>query len=442
MNEHTRDLLVRGVAAAKANEKDEARFFLEWVLRLDPPEEQRLEALYWLGEASQDPARKRECLEEILARRPQEARARRSLAILEGRLDPAEIVDPDRLPAPNWDEGPVAAERFVCPQCGGRLVYTPDGQALTCEYCTWQQGVARAGEQTGGGLPVAEGASDALGFTVAMATAAGHSGGPGVRSFECRACGASFLLAPAALSVNCPYCGSTYVVDTTGSKTLTPPGQIIPFQVPEAQARQVLQAWFASRGMRAQSQTAVFQGRYLPAWKFRLSLTIPLLEADNEASGALEGKGGESFLLEDTLVAATASLPEACIDGNLSFDLEGLRPFDPAYLVDWPAETYQVSLSQASLQARFKLLEGIRQQAAAHPDSSRRLGIQSMDLVIDSFSLVLLPLWFVRFWIEGQEQGAIISGQSGALLPTGAAAQGDGPGSERSHWVFRLFSDE
>ena len=85
MTDSIRDLLVRGIAAAKAQDKDEACFFLEWVLRLDPPLDERLEALYWLNEASDNSKKKRDCLEEILARRPTDYRARRSLAVLEGK---------------------------------------------------------------------------------------------------------------------------------------------------------------------------------------------------------------------------------------------------------------------------------------------------------------------------------------------------------------------
>ena len=37
VDSYTRDLLMGGIAAAKAKEAGEARFFLKWLLRLDPP---------------------------------------------------------------------------------------------------------------------------------------------------------------------------------------------------------------------------------------------------------------------------------------------------------------------------------------------------------------------------------------------------------------------
>ena len=67
-------------------------------------------------------------LESILANDPTEARARRKLAILDGKLKPDEIVDPDHLaqPPPDTQEA-NDPKRFICPKCGGRMTYTPDG---------------------------------------------------------------------------------------------------------------------------------------------------------------------------------------------------------------------------------------------------------------------------------------------------------------------------
>src|SRR5512146_759381 len=143
MSDDTRDLLVRGIAAFKAKEFGEARHYLEWLLHLDPPMDQRLDALMCLVEISHDPAEQRSLLEDALALDPADPRARRRLAILDGRLDPSQIVDPDHLPAAPAPLAPAAAEtgarRFTCPNCGGRMVFTPDGQSLVCEYCAGRE---------------------------------------------------------------------------------------------------------------------------------------------------------------------------------------------------------------------------------------------------------------------------------------------------------------
>src|SRR4051812_18915966 len=85
MSASSNDLLLYGVSAAKADSKEEARFYLEWVLR-DADVEQETEAWYWLSRITDDPAEKRNCLENVLAAYPKHPEARRDLAILDGRL--------------------------------------------------------------------------------------------------------------------------------------------------------------------------------------------------------------------------------------------------------------------------------------------------------------------------------------------------------------------
>ncbi|MCJ7513176.1 MAG: hypothetical protein MUO23_09445, partial [Anaerolineales bacterium] len=103
MSESARDLLVRGVAAAKAGDSKEARFFLEWMLRNEPTADQRTEACLWLSDLSQEPSEERRWLEEVLALRPADSRARRKFALLTGDLRPDEVVNPEALPAPTED---------------------------------------------------------------------------------------------------------------------------------------------------------------------------------------------------------------------------------------------------------------------------------------------------------------------------------------------------
>lgn len=70
MSDRSRDLLVRGIAAAKANSKDEAKFYFEWVLRSDAERDQIKDAWLWLSRLTDDPKEKRERLEQALSYDP------------------------------------------------------------------------------------------------------------------------------------------------------------------------------------------------------------------------------------------------------------------------------------------------------------------------------------------------------------------------------------
>lgn len=97
MSNMTHDLLVHGTAPAKAGDKVEVERYLDWLLRLNPSEREKIEAFHWLADLSDDPVIKRNYIDDVLARNPGDARARKKLAILNGELHPDDIIDPGQL---------------------------------------------------------------------------------------------------------------------------------------------------------------------------------------------------------------------------------------------------------------------------------------------------------------------------------------------------------
>jgi tetratricopeptide (TPR) repeat protein len=92
MSDSTRILLVQGKAAAKAGDVDEAKMYLEWVLRSMPANDQKIEAWYWLAEIESNVKQKRDYLEDILAQQPTHIMARKALAVVDGRLKVEDMV--------------------------------------------------------------------------------------------------------------------------------------------------------------------------------------------------------------------------------------------------------------------------------------------------------------------------------------------------------------
>src|SRR5512139_1904331 len=123
MSESVRQLLVRGVAAAKtrqARDKDEARYYLEWALRSgDATHDQKATAWLWLSQIEDDPKKKRDCLENVLAVDPANGPARRGLALLDGRLRTGDVIDPSQPIAPLQPDvtpPPARVRRYACPK--------------------------------------------------------------------------------------------------------------------------------------------------------------------------------------------------------------------------------------------------------------------------------------------------------------------------------------
>ena len=50
-----------------------------------------------------------------------------------------EIINPDQLRNEPGKLVNGSAHRFTCPKCGGKMVYSPDGSEIICEFCANQK---------------------------------------------------------------------------------------------------------------------------------------------------------------------------------------------------------------------------------------------------------------------------------------------------------------
>ncbi len=432
MSESARDLLVRGIAAAKAGDVEEARFHLERVLRIDASLDQQAEAWLWLSEISDDPRVKRKCLEESLALDPGNYVARRALAVVEGRLNPNEIIDPDRPPTtttgePDSPKTPLQTRRFVCPQCGGKMVFEAGSRAVVCQYCGHEMTLLKAMQS---GAMVQE-----HDFVVGMATARGHIHPVGVRPFVCQGCGATFIVDRKTLSVTCAYCGSAHVVRQETLRQLIPPEAIIPFTVTYDEARRALRRWFIARKMK-RVRIAPIRGLYLPAWTFDLSGEIRwIYYVERKEPPSMTGSSSPVSIIgrvkvrvreegihlvyeDDILVPASHTLPPELFAAEaIHFALAEAVPYEEGFLADWPAEVYAIPMADASLVARRIALERARKQLrpklAAKFEGSPEVQLDTSDLIVESFKLILLPLWITRYRHQGTIYAIIVNGQTG-----------------------------
>ena len=409
MSDITRDLLIRGMSAAQVGEEEEARHYLEWMLGLDPPIEDKLQALYWLSEISKDPAEKRECLEDILAHDIGNARARRSLAILNGEIDAADVIDPDRYVQPS-PTGPVepGSERFTCPNCGGKMAFTPDGQSLTCEYCASRENLT---VEKAAGRSVQESS-----FIAALATAKGHAHPVAMQFLNCKGCGAGFILPPQRITVTCPHCESTHSVENLETREITQPDGIIPYQITEKLARQALIDWFEQQNFATRPRVSRGRSIYLPAWTFDVGGQIGWkynIESDNKTEIRT---GNDVIHIDDILILATDKVPPSLRNFTAHFNLDALENFDPRFMADWIAETYQIPMGDASLDARKIALDQHRHRLKHRiPNQAVNLVLDSSRMLVESYRLILLPVWLSFFILEDQKYHLLINGQTGQV---------------------------
>jgi hypothetical protein len=410
MHEEVHSLLIRGIAAAKAGQTGEARRYLEWLFMRNPQADQKIEAWYWLCEISTDETEQRRYLEDMLAYSPGDARARRKLAVLNGGLNEEEIIDPNKNQQASLDSVKIAdARRFTCPNCGGRMSFRPDGQSLTCENCDAQD------PPTPKRLKEQEIKEDD--FVVSLATARGHGKSVSIHSLTCQGCGAVFILPPESLTSFCPYCDTPYALEKMIDREVIEPAALIPFMLSGDRAKQALSEWLEERSKPKFHEDIPLQGVYLPAWTFDMAGDVPwacqVLRSRN-----WENKSGyQPVHFDDLMMLATDRLPVKLRSVVQSFDSQYLVPYDTRYIAAWTAETYRISMSNVSLEARGLALEEIRRQVqSSFLRPLRNLVLDSSKLYIESSKLILLPVWLGRYSMEGKRYHVALNGQTGDVF--------------------------
>jgi len=426
-------LLRSGIIEAKAGEKVAARRYLERALRLSSDHTALAEAWFWMSAINDNSSEKRTMLENALSNDMHHARARRALAMLDGKLKPDEIIDPDRFSSTDHEASPLQADRFMCPQCGARMRFAPDGQSLICEFCTSQQDLSSQAE------------AEEQDFLVAMATARGHNKPIATQIFRCQGCGAEFILPPETISTSCVYCESPYVVNLEESRDLIQPNGIIPHTMDPQQAFRRLESWYAKQQVGTSVELKPPRGVYLPIWTFDIGGEIEYsgfaLESDRDNGQVLTKnvRVQESYpiQIDDLPIPASRNTAKHLTRLLPSFELHSTEPYDRRYLANWAAEVYSIPLANASLDARSQAFTRSKRTLPNEIARLHNLKTSSARLTIESFKLVLLPVWITEVPVEDRVELVLINGQNGIVESPATATHKAGV----LHWLMDILED-
>jgi hypothetical protein len=401
--EYDNELLREGIFHYRVKEFDIARNYIERALESSDDMQTRAQANYYLSLLCDDPARKRNYLEEALAIDMTFAEARRALAILDGKLKANDIVNPDRLPAPDTGTLTVQADRFTCPKCGGRMVYAPDGTSLICEYCNRNQRLSTtssSGEQD---------------FIIAMANGSGLRGPVAVQTFKCQGCGATFILAPEEISVTCAYCGSVHVVALEGKQQMVEPDSILPMTLDQKQATWQLVHWVEGMKITPQEEVQLPRGLYLPAWTFDIIGSIPWNGMVYRDKHEVPVSGQEVINYNDVRILGSKKLADLMVKTLPEFDLSCATKYDARFLAGWPADVYDLPMADASLDARQVAVEHVREMIRQKFGQIQNLSYSSSGIMVSSFKLILVPVWVTNIKAHDQSSRVLINGRSGSV---------------------------
>lgn len=379
----------------------------------------------WLAKISDDPKYKRDHLSAVLAHDPGHLEALRMLMVLNGEMTEEEAQraaqNPDAPALQRADGIRVTTETLLCPVCGGHLTEDVASHQIICRFCGHHEPLKR---KTAGGA--------ALGAAMLKRRAQPVRWVVGDRILQCRQCGAERTIPKTRLSSLCPFCGSNHVVTADALGSFEQPEAVVRFSIGQAAAQSLIEDRLKGMGERFSGlfddnkvKRVLMEGVYLPYWVFDAycDVTVTMTQKPREgqdrsrwlsnpaAYRTMRMSGGALGLM----IPAVKSPSPEMMRKIANFDIGTLVPYEPELLARYPAELYSVDFDDASLTARSRATEKMREEYGTPPDKYTEVSVMAMPLQM-TFFLTLMPVW-VATLIErdGDTRPALVNGQTGAV---------------------------
>lgn len=415
------ELLRDGVTALKSGQNKLAVSLLNRASLINPLEAR---TYVWLSASTDDPLEQRAYLEQAVACDPGNAAARRGLALLAGKIDRRDLV-PDSvdslaniIPA----QGEASSQALKCPQCGGQVSAQVSSGLFACAYCGYTVDLQT---DAGNPHPVSDRLEQALDFV--LPTGRGHSWAAARQHLGCESCGATCLLLPGQVAVQCSYCGSNQLVVSPELKELIDPQVIALIQVDERQAVGLAQQWlrkglFAPDDLVKAARGLQLRQAYYSCWTFDGTIEARWTCEVKESNGNQERwesvSGAHTEFFNEVLVSGVHALKESELASIEPFNLVEVREFKDEYLAGWPTIIYDRPLADASLLAREKVIKRLRPQLynlAALGKEKRNLSLNGSNWSGMTFKHILLPLWIGAYRYQGRDYRLLVNGQTGKV---------------------------
>ncbi len=336
----------------------------------------------------------------------------------------------------NSSKKPIFKEfTFPCKQCGASLVFSPNVNALKCEYCGTINEIKTKDE------PIIE--ND---FQKALKSIQNHKSKKALKNFEakCPNCGGKFKLLSYQRTTLCPYC-STPILTNIDIFYDFHPQALIPFRISKKEAsvnfkRWIGSLWFAPNDLQKSIEVKNIEGIYIPYWTYDANTTTHyqgqrgdvyydyseeeffedgrvvkrVVRRENTIWTPVSGVVSRWF--DDVLIGASYSIPRIIIDKLSPWNLKSLISYDEKYLSGYESEVYQVGLDYGLIEAKKVMEITIRDDVRREIGGDKQV-IEYMKTYYDdiTFKYILLPIYKSEFKYNNKLYTFAINAQTGRV---------------------------
>ncbi len=325
--------------------------------------------------------------------------------------------------------------QYRCPNCGAELIFQPELQTLSCEFCNstfteaeiqrlYQDMEKQAAAQADPNAETLENDTDEKAFE------------EGVRLYTCQGCGAQIIAEKEIAATFCYYCHAPVVLAGRLSGEFRP-AFVLPFAISKEKALESFhqwcrKRWFLPKDFTTQKQLEKMSGVYVPFW-------LTNCEADAHVSGI--AKRVRSWVEGDFRVTetqeyavsrgavipfrgiptdASVKISDQLMDAIEPFPYQNLKPFSMQYLSGFVAQKYDDPYDAVFHRVKERVEDSsyqlLREDIRSY--SSVVLTTKQASLQNLHHDYVLLPVWFLHYQHKGKSYDFAINGQTGQQAGT------------------------
>lgn len=305
---------------------------------------------------------------------------------------------------------------FVCRNCGGNVIYSPEKHSMFCPYCDSVESDERR-DPTSSAISV------------------------------CPNCNGEVPVEEYTSATRCPYC-ENYLIFNERVEGAYEPKKIIPFQMGKEACKNSLRekfkkCTFAPTDFLSEARLDSIQGVYVPYWFYHYDTNC---QFDGEGTKVRSWTTGNTQYTEtsyyrihrdmdidfkDIPIDASVQMPDDVMDLIAPFNYGQMESFKPEYMSGFYGEKYNMTSdlveSRAHERMRADAEKLLKESISGYATVSS--GNKNVRVMNSDAEYGLLPLWKYNYQYNGQTYPFYVNGQTGKIV-------GMPPISKKKVWAY------
>ena len=282
-----------------------------------------------------------------------------------------------------------------CPSCGAPAYYDIRKHFYNCSYCGNSVGIDKAKSEHKGFREISRKKirESAKQFDLKKAV--------------CTGCGAQIVFDSGEAVANCSFCGRS-LVRSNFVKTDIIPEFIVPFDITEEEAKDVLAGW-CNKNRRKKEARAIrkklddLKGFYLPYELVRGPVKCSVFRIDGGSVYDCEG------FVDGVFVNCSDKLDNRLLDAMEPYNLDEMREFDFAYVAGHRVKTADISGDELIRRIDLEVGEDYK------PVIRKILETKAVGVKADSDDVLRMPVLLPVYFLSFDGYMAAVNGQTGKV---------------------------